>query len=821
MDLVASPHLRPGTQPVSGVEVGGKAEGLLDLPPHWTLPFVAVPIDVVAAAWSDQSDSKSSSLTALVQHPVVSALISMTEQLIVRSSVIDEGIDHRGRYESVTCSSTAADLEDAILEAMRINVVDRGVPVDRLGLVVQEYRSPRRVGHASNERRVSRRHDSWLVEVHDDSDRLIEAFRVADSPARVKGRPVQPFRARRIEGLKDSLRDIVASTSQLGSRGRRHLEWVWDGSTVWVVQQDLDKLVEGGVPGDQWDASQLYAATLEPRVLVDASVSVGDWQKARCVRVFRELDLPTAELFVLEDADVLASTGGSLTLPKDLAADLTAMISAPTVVRTDLLRSVQSRAPILLPRTETCTSIEQLEEFVRKTSDSFREQGLTPDEYCFLFHHFIPARAGSYSVARPGVARVRVDSTWGLPDGLLYLPHDSFEVDLTDPEATWSKIRCKYEYVDCNSDGSWLERTAGPKWDWADSIDRDVLQEVARHAHMIAEHVAAPVEVMHFIDPLLPNLTRCVPWFFRETDAVMEELPRAPAYARRRRMVRDPEDLEDLRAELDEPGSAIQAIGVTASSDYLRDRDFVEQVASIALTHKLPVDLHGSVLAHVFYMLKHAGVAVRAHEGASPPRPAPQRFDKLVRDQIPAKILASGERVSAERAIGSERLRLLKQKVIEEALELFAAEHSEDELEEAADVVEVVLAVIDLLGFTEEQMSEVRTAKQQKLGGFREGVMLRSTYVPSSIPVRRERELFAEDVAVDHVMDPDIELRPSGLAMRLSRVPEMPVARVRSINLSTSVGRLAVRVNELPDRIELEMDLAPGRPQSDDQLSLF
>jgi hypothetical protein len=52
-------------------------------------------------------------------------------------------------------------------------------------------------------------------------------------------------------------------------------------------------------------------------------------------------------------------------------------------------------------------------------------RGATPNEVCFIFHKFIPAIGAAWALAKPDQQVVRVDSLWGLPDGLQYLPHDS------------------------------------------------------------------------------------------------------------------------------------------------------------------------------------------------------------------------------------------------------------------------------------------------------------------------------------------------------------------------------------------------------------
>jgi len=81
---------------------------------------------------------------------------------------------------------------------------------------------------------------------------------------------------------------------------------------------------------------------------------------------------------------------------------------------------------------------------------------------------------------------------------------------------------------------------------------------------------------------------------------------------------------------------------------------------------------------------------------------------KLVRDKIPT--VAPGAYVKCD---GSERLEWLKKKLVEEALEFLI----EPSVEELADVLEVVKALIDVFG---DEVYKVAESKRKELGGFEE-----------------------------------------------------------------------------------------------------
>jgi predicted house-cleaning noncanonical NTP pyrophosphatase (MazG superfamily) len=816
-------------QPISGsvsdASVGRKAMGLLELPGAWTPSFVVVGVaEVSSIAAAGSFELQRALLAKVIGEPSIDRMMSDIDRVIVRSSAIGEGINDRGAFESVECDADSASLGASILDAIRLNkAFPGGINFEGLGLVIQRFVRPLRRGHASNERRVSRRHDSWLIEVTGLGDELIDQYRVTDRPSRISGRAGQPFAVSSEAELGEALRDVTASTSLLASRGRRHLEWIWDGFQVWIVQNDIETPHHGGPPGDGW-TREAVGPPESMVTFVSAQDAIGDWQKARCVRVFAEIGLPTSELFVMENPEVLRILAKSGTpLPAGLLHDIDELCRAPVVVRSDRARTSPSRDGVLLPRTETCLQASQVVDFMRRTAEYFAAEGIGEDGFCFLVHRFIPATAGTYSLARPNIAKVRVDSTWGVPDGLLYLPHDSFEVDLRDLDATWSKLQCKHSYVDIRADGSWYERAAGSPWDWTDSIDRDDLQTVATQAALIADHVKAPVEVMHFIGPpKLSGLPSCLPWFFRETDALARIVERAPRFARARKTIRTPADLKGLESELETGAGSVKSIGLSASCEFLRDKAFVYRVGEVAIRFGLPVDLQGSVLAHVFYMLRGAGVNVRAYEHVEPPAPEPRVFDKLVRDDVPRTIENAGERAVSVRVSGEELRQLLRQKAVEESLELFAATSDDDVLAETADLLEVVEAICRAFGLSDEDVQNAMQRKREKRGGFSDGVVLKATFIPSTLPSNEKGTLFGTDALPPRSGRP---VDSQGLSnrfrsFRFSRVPAIHAASgsIATVELSGFTGNVRIR----NDRQYFEVDFTKGAPtELEGQLTLF
>ena len=98
------------------------------------------------------------------------------------------------------------------------------------------------------------------------------------------------------------------------------------------------------------------------------------------------------------------------------------------------------------------------------------------------------------------------------------------------------------------------------------------------------------------------------------------------------------------------------------------------------------------------------------------------RYHKLVRDRIPEIIEASGKTCTWETLSEGAYLQLLDEKLNEEL-----AEYQESKsLEELADLLEVVQAVVRARGWTSEQLEQLRADKAARRGGFEKRILLTS-----------------------------------------------------------------------------------------------
>ena len=98
-----------------------------------------------------------------------------------------------------------------------------------------------------------------------------------------------------------------------------------------------------------------------------------------------------------------------------------------------------------------------------------------------------------------------------------------------------------------------------------------------------------------------------------------------------------------------------------------------------------------------------------------------QSYHKLVRDRIPEIIEIDGKKCVCETLSDEDYISLLDQKLNEEL-----AEYQESKsLEELADLLEVMQAVVKARGWTVEELERIRADKSAKRGGFEKKILLK------------------------------------------------------------------------------------------------
>lgn len=96
------------------------------------------------------------------------------------------------------------------------------------------------------------------------------------------------------------------------------------------------------------------------------------------------------------------------------------------------------------------------------------------------------------------------------------------------------------------------------------------------------------------------------------------------------------------------------------------------------------------------------------------------QYNKLVRDKIPDIIGARGERCVTHIASKTDYEKKLFEKLQEEVAELI----NDKNVNEIADVLEVIDAIAVLKGFSREEIEETKQKKFAERGGFEKRIIL-------------------------------------------------------------------------------------------------
>ena len=96
-------------------------------------------------------------------------------------------------------------------------------------------------------------------------------------------------------------------------------------------------------------------------------------------------------------------------------------------------------------------------------------------------------------------------------------------------------------------------------------------------------------------------------------------------------------------------------------------------------------------------------------------------YNKLVRDKIPEIIEADGKTCSTEILSEKDYLKMVDSKLDEELAEY----HKDQNIEELADLLEVIYAAAKARGYSLEELEKVRASKAAKRGAFDNRIILK------------------------------------------------------------------------------------------------
>lgn len=718
--------------------IGWKAYGLACLPPECVPPFFVVDGDSAITADSALDKRIGDALREAGLQDV---------QLIVRSSGTMETIEQRGRLPSKICTVDKLRTTIASL-ASEVSTISAG-PVH---WVVQQHIEPIRKGHLSNERRLSREPRDFIAEFELQGSRPGYTVPVGVRHWR-EGTATREFdlSCATEAGVTLTLRRIALWATGLPCRVL--FEWVWSGSRVWLVQVDIARVAHGIDPRKlpSKDIPEIVEATLE--VFHTATPKeVEKYRKLRNAKTYGECGFKMPIFYVLDQPDVIARMlKGNIT--PQLERDLKELTRRPLVIRTDGI-GIPTEQREMLPRSEDLRSLDQAKAWlVGRFRPEIERLGIADLSLALIAHHFIPSMAAAWARSEPNSSFVRIESLWGLPEGLYWHSHDTFEVDADGRYPTRQRLRFKGTFVAPDTDGCWIHYRPNAPFDWGPSIIKpEWLSEIAKTTRKIAKIENRAVAVMWFIGNN-PRATphEVLPWYHTESAIG------APKAAPRRKLAMASDFKLETWGRWTElkdavkTGKRIERIMLEPKDpELVRNQEFAKELAQFAAENKIVIELAGGVLSHAYHILQRHGAQVECIDLFGTGEDEVE-YNKLVRDKVPEIIARRGEGVEVLRLKGEALLDALRQKLVEESYEALDARAGDELIAELADVQEVIDGILASLQVPTEHLDAERDNKRKRRGGFRRGLMLRKTSLPHTLarrlPVASSPQLSHEKAA--------------------------------------------------------------------------
>jgi predicted house-cleaning noncanonical NTP pyrophosphatase (MazG superfamily) len=710
--------------------IGQKAIGLANLNPELVPPYFVITSNLFRL-WQANKYDALDILQKTLQKGVQTLQNEEELNFIVRSSAKYETFDERGYYESSSGNIHSTGLHESVLQIWKNNLDSiKKFSDNDFAVIIQQYFKSKLSGHLSNERRISRNKNEWRIEFINEKSEF-SGFNKFNSRKTNEKINISEFTCSRKRQVISALKSFANTQSK-----RVHLEWVWDGRKIRLVQNDLEiDIGKGKKPGSTWLRSKKIIENKKLNCFTNVNSSTVNWRKVDCLKTFIQCDLPHGLVYVLEDSQIIQELIKN-NIPTNLLKDLEWLVLYPITIRMDV-KNADGYNNILLPRTETIFNIADACSFLKKYSKLFNSNGLSNDNFCFLIHRFIISDSCALAFSKPHLQKARIDSTWGIIEGLYFHPHDSFEVNLMNTKPQVKKqIRCKTEYIDVDEQGKWFSKKSGTSFDWAESLTKKQINDIATYNIKIADYLDLPVTVMYFVGvDQSTGYPDILPWFYT-TDEITESSEKFTdvIFSQSRFIIENELDFIKIQKEIEKGNSSKITLKLKLNPDISRDKKLIEDIGNFAIKKGLPIELEGSILSHTYYILRKLDVRVKCIDPFDP-KYKKQDFYKLVRDKIPINIESKGEKARTVNIPSDDLLQFIKEKAIEEAYEFYYEENKDKIIEELADIYEVIRAACTIFNTSVDEVVKIANSKSEKKGGFEKGVVLLDTEESSLIDI--------------------------------------------------------------------------------------
>ena len=727
--------------------VGQKAFGLAAIPVPWGLPFIVVSKTFLSGYRTCKNETQFVSAWANeINLALLRIGFKQGDFIIVRSSACGEGMEERGRFHS--SDGSFENLSSVLKDCLDKTTSDKDLNNQEIPFVVQKYvRQPSAKGHLSNERRFFEEKRDWFGEIENIDINVKKPFQINLRNWReninLENLLSQGLACKVNAYIPDALELPARWASSLGLR--LHFEWVWDGKTVYLVQADEERDDIGEDPSALTQGPGAEIVEFNPTCLklINNEYS-GQYHKIHNINVYNKLSLPTADLYILDNQEIILGIAAG-EIPPGLKQDLEALTAKSLVIRTDLEIN-DADAKQLLPRTNEVRTVEAALDFLVKTSKALKAK-FKDVNLAFLFHNFIPSSSSAFAYAAPGERKVQIEALWGLPEGLYYNAHDKYVVDTLsssfdkktednlDKFVVKEMRNFKNFFVTPNHDGSWAMKRIRATHAWKGAIQKqEWIKRIALDSRKIAELEGKPLSIMWFVGVPKAICDRQVfPWYHEVYDIKITRNIhecRSKTTFDKALEIKTKKDVEKLSVEAEKESSHVRLIQIQPhEDDLLREKFTLHEIGKLAKKIGATIRLEGGLLSHAYYQLVKTGATVEVVFPFKDPDDK-REFNKLVRDKIPAMVEEGGEIVKTLTISGEDFLRALRDKLIEESFETLDASGKESILSELVDVNEVIDGILKHIGMTREELKKKQDLKREKVGGFDAGVVLVKTHNP-------------------------------------------------------------------------------------------
>ncbi len=680
--------------------IGGKALGLCQVPCLWSLPFFVISKDLFAeyVLCNDPTivDNYMHNINTIID------ILDMKGKLILRSSGVNEGMNERGKFDSV--ETTKDELSNSLIKLLDIL---KEIPNDGMPIIVQEMIDPLFTGHLSNERRFSQENRDWKVEIYYKDD----TFKQDSIGVRMW---------RKKYDTKELIKQKLCATEKMvltelqkvayfwyneskNKKCRFHLEFVFDGNNICIVQADCDFKKENAINPKSYNINvNRISKTWNPKVLRLYDVNKSSkFKKLQNVTVYDELGFCTIPLYLLDDVKIINDLCQGVVC-RELKEDIETLLKIQSVViRMDISNGNESQKQ-MLPRSNELNSYSDVVLWLKNNANFIIEN----QDGVFIFHNFIPSTSSAFVHVLPNNRLVKIQSLWGLPEGLYYNYHDTIIVDLGTKsldKITQSdvKVTIKNRFKDIcifpNENGNWVACDIQEPYDWKCSIEsNESIFDLSVKSQMLANKLQKEISVMWFvgIDNSFYGANN-LPWFHEKVniESYTTDEYKRKYFKEEEIIINNSEELQNLISSGDFQDKKCVRLKPNCEKD-LRNKDLIANIGKIAADKDIMILLDGTQLTHSYYQLKSTGAKVVCSDKNELLYLDTLEFNKLVRDKIPEKIISNGEHVKCSIVARPLLDRLLLEKLLEEAFEVYDAETTDDIISELADLTELCTSIL-------------------------------------------------------------------------------------------------------------------------------